>query len=67
MDKPDNTADRWQDAKPGEWVHIDSLLADVPATRFYQMEGADGPSYCDTPLSSFRGTKETLPYYMRIE
>lgn len=58
--------DRYIEAKVGERVHIDNLLADVPLVHFYQPE-PNGPSFCDTPLSSFKCELAELPYYTRIE
>lgn len=59
--------EKWTQAQLGDRVHVDNLLKSLPATHFYQMPPKTGPSYCDTPLSTFKCDLNELPYYTRIE
>lgn len=61
------TVTKWTEAKIGERVHVDNLLAYVGVVHFFQMEKPDGLSFCETPTMTFRCAVNELPYYTRIE
>lgn len=66
VDDGNPVIEKWTNAKVGERVHIDSLLAYIPMVHFYQPDRA-GPSFCETPTSTFKCNLNELPYYTRIE